>query len=166
MQTETDRLHIRSLLETDWPEMREIFRDFGRSEYAVYDAPLPTDDEGAKALTKKFAESGLFFPVFLKASGDMLGYVCFHREGDAYDLGYCFHSAYHGHGYAFESCDALIRQFREQSGARVFTAGTAVDNIPSCRLLEKLGFTLASTESVSFDGVFSFLGGKFILNLE
>lgn len=65
-----------------------IFVDFNHSEYAAYDMPLPTEDEETKVLTNRFAESNLFFAVFLKEPGDMVGYVCFHKDGDKYDLGY------------------------------------------------------------------------------
>lgn len=87
MRLETSRLYIRDLCETDWQEMKNIFIDFNNSQYAVYDRPLPTEDEEAQALTKQFAKSNLFFAVSLKASDDMLGYVCFHKDGDKYDLG-------------------------------------------------------------------------------
>lgn len=164
MEIKTNRLRIRNLYETDWKEMQNIFIDFNNSKYVVYDAPLPTEKEAAKTLTKKFAESNMFFAVFLKASGAMLGYVCFHNDGEKYDLGYCFHSVYHSNGYAYESTKALVEYLFKEYGATSFTAGTAIDNIPSCKLLEKLGFTCASIETVSFDGDFSFQGGNFVLN--
>lgn len=166
MRLETSRLYIRSLCETDWQEMKNIFIDFNNSKYAVYDRPLPTEDEETKALIKKFVESNLFFAVFLKGSGDMIGYVCFHRAGNIYDLGYCFHSVYHANGYAYESTKALIKYCVDECGAAGFTAGTALDNTPSCKLLEKLGFVCASTETVSFDTVFSFRGGSFVLRVK
>ena len=165
MILETDRLYIRNLDETDWWKMKNIFVDFNNSKYAVYDMPFPTKDEEIKALTKRFAESNLFFSVFFKDMSDMLGYICFHRDGDKYDLGYCFHSAYHSNGYAYESAKALIEYFISERGAIGFTAGTAIENIPSRKLLEKLGFVCVSTETVSFDKVFSFQGGNFVLNV-
>lgn len=166
MRLETRRLYMRSLYETDWQEMKSIFIDFNNSKYAVYDMPLPTENEETKALVKKFAESNLFFAVFRKESSDMIGYVCFHKVGDEYDLGYCFHSTYHSNGYAYESTNALVKYFVDECGATVFTAGTAIENVPSCRLLEKLGFVCTATETVSFDNVFSFRGGNFELNMK
>lgn len=163
MIIETNRLNIRPLYETDWQDIKKIFIDFNRSKYAIYDMPLPTEDEEAKALVKKFAESNLFFAVLLKGSKDIIGYVCFHKDGNKYDLGYCFHSKYHSNGYAYESTNALIKHLADNCGATVFTAGTAIDNLPSCRLLERLGFVCISTETVSFDNVFSFQGGNFEL---
>ena len=163
MVLETDRLYIRNLMETDWQEMKNIFIDFNNSQYAVYDMPLPTADQEIRALTKRFAGSNLFFAVFLKGRSNLLGYVCFHRDGDKYDLGYCFHSACHSKGYAYESTKALIEYFIVERGASGFTAGTAIENVPSCRLLERLGFVCVSTETMCFDKVFSFQGGSFIL---
>lgn len=166
MKLETSRLYIRHLNESDWQEMKNIFIDFNNSKYAVYDMPLPTGDEESKALTKRFADSHLFFAVFLKESSNMIGYICFHENGSKYDLGYCFHSAYHSNGYAYEGTNALVKYFVNERGATGFTAGTAINNIPSCRLLEKLGFSCVSTETVSFDNIFSFQGGNFELNIK
>lgn len=166
MRLETSRLYIRSLCEADWQEIKNIFMDFSNSEYAVYDMPLPTEDEEIKALTKRFAESNMFFAVFLKESSDMIGYVCFHKNESIYDLGYCFHSAYHANGYAYESTKALIEYYVDKCGATGFTAGTAIDNTPSCRLLEKLGFACISVETISFDNVVSFQGGNFELSMK
>ena len=166
MRLETSRLLIRHLNESDWQAMQKVFIDFNNSKYAIYDMPLPTEDEESKALTKRFADSNLFFAVFVKKTNDMIGYVCFHKNGDKYDLGYCFHSAYHSNGYAYESTEALIKYIVAGCGANHFTAGTAIDNIPSCKLLEKLGFVCTSTETVSFDNTFSFQGGNFELHVK
>lgn len=166
MILKTNRMLIRHLNESDWREMKNIFIDFNNSKYAVYDMPLPTNDKAIKALTKRFTDSNLFFAVFLKESNDMIGYVGFHKDGNAYDLGYCFHSAYHSNGYAYESINRLIKHFADKCRATHFTAGTAIDNIPSCRLLERLGFTCDSIETVSFDNVFYFQGGNFELKIK
>ena len=47
-----------------------------------------------------------------------------------------------------------------------FTAATALENTPSCRLLERLGFSHISSETVSFDGEFLFQSGNFALKFE
>ena len=64
MEIRTDRLFIRNLCGSDWAEMKDIFIDFNKSEYVVYDRPLPTDDEGAKALTKQFAHNPYLIDKF------------------------------------------------------------------------------------------------------
>lgn len=53
----------------------------------------------------------------------VIGYVNFHKTTEGYEFGFCFHSAYHGKGYARESLAALlpaISQGRETG----FAAGT------------------------------------------
>ena len=166
MDLNTDRLHIRNLCEDDWMDMKRLFIDFNDSKYAAYDRHLPVDDTEAKVLTKKFADSELFFGIYLRNENQMIGYVCFHKDKEAYDLGYCFHSAFHSNGYAYESAKALIDYFVKEHGVKSFTAGTAINNIPSCRLLKKLGFLCISTELISFHDDSSFQGGNFVLNLE
>ena len=92
--------------------------------------------------------------------------IIFHNDGNKYDLGYCFYSAYHSKGYAYESASVLIKYIAQIYNVTCFTAETVIDNKPSCSLLEKLGFICISTETVSFDNVFSFQGGKFELYIE
>lgn len=162
MRLFTDRLWIRELTAEDWHSMKEIALDFRKSEYAAYDMPLPTEDSQIQALTERFAASGLFFAALLKDTGKMIGYVCFHEENGCYDLGYCFHSAHQGKGYALESCNAVMEELVRSRPVRGFTAGTALKNVPSCRLLGKLGFTLQGTEQLSFQEGIVFEGGNFV----
>ena len=144
----TNRLQIRQLMPEDWRAMRWIAADFRRSEYAIYDMPLPTEEEPIQALTRQFSGSKWFFAVLLEES--MIGYICFHEDNGNYDLGYCFHSAYHGKGYAYESCSAMMDDIARTHAVKAFTAGTALKNIPSCNLLNKLGFVLKKTETLAF----------------
>lgn len=144
----TNRLRISALVSEDWQAMQKISIDFRKSEYVIYDMPLPIESETIKQLTKQFVESQLFFAVMLDEA--MIGYVCFHEENGNYDLGYCFHSDYHGKGYAYEACTAAMEHMLKTREIKAFTAGTALKNIPSCKLLEKLGFILTHTEELSF----------------
>lgn len=171
MRVKTNRLLIREMLPEDWMRLKRIAEDFAHSEYAIYDAALPTQDQEIMELTRQFAESHLFFSVFLQESWDMIGYICFHNRDGNYDLGYCFHSAYHGNGYALESCLEMMRYMEQSHKVKSFTAGTALDNIPSCKLLKKLGFVLAGTESLSFckderDNDIVFEGGNFVFIMQ
>ena len=64
MELYTKRLLLRSLRPEDWRQVQCLFQDFSDSSLAIYDAPLPCDDAGSEALTRVFAESGLFFSAF------------------------------------------------------------------------------------------------------
>ena len=88
-----------------------------------------------------------FFAVCLCKT--VIGYIAFNRRPIGYEAGYCFDPAYHGKGYASESLSALMRLMQNR-GVRKLTAGTAVENMPSVRLLTSLGFVLTGTEPVSF----------------
>lgn len=167
MELNTDRLYIRDISVGDWAQLKHIVTDFETSNYAIYDSSFPTEDKPFQELVKRFADSHLFFAVFLKDRPEMIGYICFHNNGGQFDLGYCFHTDYQGMGYAYESCQSVMKYMKQYCGAEGFTAGTALLNTPSCKLLEKLGFVLSDTEELSFHkdelgNDIKFEGGNFI----
>lgn len=171
MLLKTDRLTIRRIVEDDWKSLKEIWADFNASVISQYDIPHPTDDEDVRKRIAKWvaASSGIehmFFAICLDDT--VIGYSAFNIREDSHEIGYCFHSAHHGKGYAKESHIALFDYLRTL-GITKFTAGTAINNIPSVSLLKTLGFKLIGTENVSFykdtqgnDIVFE--GGIFELN--
>lgn len=152
MLIKTERLQIRHIAESDWQSVKEIWEDFNLSEYARFDMPHNTDDAEVRARISRWAEAGvnmehMFFAVCLRDK--LIGYIVFHIRENGYEIGYCFHSAYHGKGYARESHTALI-DYLQSLGITRFTAGTALDNLPSVKLLYSLGFRLIGEEKVSF----------------
>ncbi len=76
--------------------MGHIFSDFNRSPLGQYDGPLPEKEDDVIALVKTFVASGLFFPVYVIEERHMASFVCFHKNGGSYDLGYCFHTSAQG----------------------------------------------------------------------
>lgn len=117
-----------------------------------YDKPHNTDDEDVRTRIAKWAaaNSGTEHMFFAVCLGDtVIGYVALNIRENGYEIGYCFHSAYHGKGYAKESHLALIDYMRKLDIKRL-TAGTAINNTPSVSLLKSLGFELIETEKVSF----------------
>ena len=166
MNIKTERLEIRRLKNEEWKELKFIIEDFQNSNYGIYDSHFLMEDVKFKNSVKRLVDSNLFFVVTLKETSEMIGYICFHNNDEIYDLGYCFHSIYKGKGYAFESSIAMIKYIKGL-GAKGFTAGTALENTPSCKLLEKLGFVCTETEKMSLhkdkDGNdIIFNGGNFI----
>lgn len=169
----TKRLIIRHIVADDWKSIKEIWMDFNTSIFSQYDIPHITNDEAVRARIAKWAaaNSGIEHMFFAVCLGDtVIGYSAFNIRENGYEIGYCFHSTYHGKGYAKESHLALIDYMREL-GIERLTAGTAINNTPSVALLKSLGFELIETEKVSFyqdadgnDIVFD--GGIFELKLE
>ena len=152
MLLKTDRLTIRHIVPDDWKSIKEIWVDFTSSALSQYDKPHNTDDEDVQRRIAKWAgaNSGTEHMFFAICLGDtVIGYSAFNIREDGHEIGYCFHSAYHGKGYAKESHLALFDYLRTL-GITKFTAGTAINNTPSVSLLKSLGFELIGTENVSF----------------
>ena len=167
MEFKTDRIYIREISVSDSEDLRKIITDFENSEYSIYDGAFPKEEQAFENLVKQLEASHLFFAVFLQYTKEMIGYVCFHNNSDQFDLGYCFHSDYKGKGYAYEACLSVMNYMKKHRGAKGFTAGTALANTPSCKLLEKLGFICTETEELSFHkdelgNDITFKGGNFV----
>ena len=173
MEIKTERLLIRKVVADDWLSIKRIWDDFRKSKYAKYDVPHKSDADEIKSQVSKWEvankeEKHLFFAVCLE--NEVIGYIDFHDIGNGYESGYCFHSDYHGKGYVKESYQALIKLFSNR-GIKRLTAGTALKNIPSVRLLNSLGFKQIGTEKVSFyqdekGNDIYFDGGIFELKME
>ncbi len=149
---ETERLIIRRIVAHDWKSIKEIWVDFNASTLSRYDKPHITDDADVQQRIAKWAAANsgtehMFFAVCL--ADTVIGYIAFNIRENGHEIGYGFHSAYHGKGYAKESHLALIDYMREL-GIKRLIAGTALNNAPSVALLKSLGFELIETEKVSF----------------
>lgn len=152
MLLKTERLTVRRIAAEDWKSIQKIWIDFSASDYAQYDTPHITDDASVQTQIARWAAANsgtehMFFAVCLEEK--LIGYVVFHIRVDGYEIGYCFHSAYHGKGYAKESHLVLL-DYLKTLGITKFSAGTALNNTPSVNLLYSLGFKLVGREKVSF----------------
>ena len=152
MLLKTERLTIRHITSEDWKNIKDIWVDFNASEYAQYDTLHITEDANVQARIAKWAAANsgtehMFFAICLDET--VIGYIAFNIRENGYEIGYCFHSAYHGKGYAKESMLALFDYLRTL-GITNFSAGTAINNTPSVKLLTSLGFKLVAQEKVSF----------------
>lgn len=152
MVIKTRRLEIRYIESDDWKNLIEIWKDFNQSEYSRYDIPHSLDETEVREKTKRWAEVSpykehMFFAVCNHK--EMIGYIDFHKQDDGYECGYCFHSKFHGMGYAKESMRTLMERISED-GSNRFVVGTALNNLPSVKLLASLGFRKIREEKVSF----------------
>lgn len=153
MLLKTERLNIRTITEDDWQSVQAIWADFSASEYAQYDMPHNTDAVGVQRRIAKWANANrsgkehMFFAICVEER--VIGYIAFNIRENGYEIGYCFHSDSHGKGYAKEAHRALFDHLRKMGITR-FCAGTAINNLPSVRLLKSLGFEQVGEEKVSF----------------
>jgi len=153
MQITTDRLLLRPIEAADWPAVRDIWAALAPLPMAQYDKPHNTDPADVQARVARWAKytvkgtEHMFFAVCRDST--MIGYFAFNQRESGHEIGYSFHPAHHGRGYAKEALAALLTHLRERGFTR-FSAGTALNNTPSVRLLTSLGFQLVGTEQVSF----------------
>ena len=140
---ETNRLLIRNFNEGDWPAFREVIVAYQASDSAKYEPAWPTSAEEMQSMTKWFAGGDDFLCVALKATGVVIGMLAIERrkarEDHARNLGYIFHPAYYGHGYATEGCRAIMQFVFNELGAEAILTGTNPANEASVRLLMRMG---------------------------
>ena len=134
---ETERLILRRYRQEDLQDLYEYLSDQEVVEYEPY-KPL-TFDETKKSLQWRIGTDEMI-AVALKRSHKMIGNVYLgKREFEALEIGFVFNRHYWGHGYAAESCGALIRQAFANGVHRIY-AECDPCNMHSWKLLETLGF--------------------------
>lgn len=92
------------------------------------------------------SKDGYYLIVELRSSGERIGTCCVFPDKGAYDIGYCIHKSRWRQGFGTELVNLLISWVREQGGLAV-TAEAARENLSSCALLEKCGFTVKKEAS-------------------
>lgn len=103
----------------------------------------PQSREQCDRLATERATDPGFWAVCLP-TGELVGNLSLHlgephQWGD-YELGYVFHPAHWGKGYATEAAASLVGACFTDWGGRRVTASCNPENIASWRLLERLGF--------------------------
>ena len=134
---ETERLILRRYTKEDLQDLFEYLSDREVVEYEPY--KTLTFDETKENLEWRIGTDEMI-AVELKDSHKMIGNVYMgKREFETLEIGYVFNRNYWGHGYATESCKALIQQAFSNGIHRVY-AECDPCNKSSWKLLEALGF--------------------------
>jgi RimJ/RimL family protein N-acetyltransferase len=149
MPIETERLLLRRFTAGDGDA---FFAYMGLEEVARYENfdPMTREECREEAAERAGMENRL--AVELKGGG-MIGDLGWEElDFDTYVFSYDFHPKWGGKGYATEACRALISYLFRERGARRVWAETNAENLPSIRLLERLGFRREGLfrEDVSF----------------
>lgn len=140
----TKDLKLCAIRRGDHTCVQRMFIEFNASEFGKYDPIDSTEEACVLAFLEDMAQNHVIFAVTPADSDEMIGYICFHIAGAEYDLGYMIASAYRRAGIATAGARMAIERVNQERGAKIFTATVASENVPSVRVLEKLGFTLRS----------------------
>lgn len=136
---ETKRLMIRPFTPTDAEDMYAYLSREAVVRYEPY--PPFTREQAAEEAARRAADPS-FHAVVLKDTGRLIGNVWFAPgEWETWELGYVFHDAYWGRGYAAEACHAVLEDAFASGNVRRVIAMCNPENAASWRLLERLGFT-------------------------
>lgn len=136
MNLNTPRMLIRHFTADD---QLDLYAILGDRETMKYCEP-PYSMEKTQAFLTSFCiqQQGAVAAVH-KESGKMIGYILFHELSEGvYEMGWFFHRAFWGQGYAYESCQAVINYaFAEWNAHKIFAE--TIDGEKSVRLMRKLG---------------------------
>lgn len=153
MMLSTPRLHIRPMTMGDADDLAMICRLVSETPLAKYDRSWPAAREEFLPVME-YLSAGQSNLALCLPDGAMIGMVRLNRNPKGwrrrYDFGYVVHPDQWNRGYATEAGRAVLREAFETLRACEVTSGSAVENVGSCRVLEKLGFEPVRDVSMSF----------------
>ena len=80
------------------------------------------------------------FAVRSKTSKRLIGMCGFLRQNEEIDFGYRYSAETWGKGIGYEAANKVLNYGLEHLKLKKICAGVAIENIPSIKILEKLGF--------------------------
>lgn len=140
---ETMRLCLRNVQPKDAPIMFDYRND---QRCARYQRGQTKDLPGIEKLVADHqmddlgTEGNCIIAVADKQTDGMIGEIIVMPNEDCFSLGYTFHYAHHRRGYAYEALSVLIGRLHEEYPDWEFISFTDPENVPSQKLLLKLGY--------------------------
>ncbi|MBU4611764.1 GNAT family N-acetyltransferase [Achromobacter sp. GG226] len=136
MPIDTPRLVLRRFTPHDAADLFAYLHEPTASCFLSLALPTLAD---AEREAEKRSNDDTAIAVCLRDTGKLIGDLFAHPEGDTVSVGWNFHPAFGGQGYAFEAADALFACLFTEKAARRLYAYVEDTNTPSWRLCEKLG---------------------------
>ena len=144
---ETERLFLREFTLDDTTFIIELLNSPGWIKY-IGDRNVRTTEEAIAYLKRgmlaSYKENGYGLCLVGIKDGNIPIGMCGILKRDTLekpDIGFAFLPGYHGKGYAFEIATATMKYARETLLLPVIWAITVAYNLPSIKLLERIGFT-------------------------
>ncbi len=135
---QTEHLFLRPTRQGDeeW-----IIKSFTNPEVRRYLGGAMSEVE-ARAVVQISGEWWGHFAVVDRARNQAMGCVSFEKKNASWDLSYHLQPEFWGLGFATEAVKAALQWFFANTTEDEVNAVTQIANIPSCRLLERLGARL------------------------
>jgi len=146
IELKTKHLLLRQATETDADIIRHLLRD----GYETKEAAL----KHIRWINNNGYENRLVYNFFiaLRQTTEFFGRVYIHSKPELnreVEIGYRISEEHRNNGYATEAAKAIIQFAFENVGLDVLVAIVKPENIPSRRVIEKLGFTYHSVRRVA-----------------
>ncbi|QDU54297.1 GNAT family N-acetyltransferase [Aeoliella mucimassa] len=149
IEPETNRLLLRQWREEDLAPFAQLNGDATVMRYFPKTLTRSESDALAIKLQHRIAEQGWgFWAVELRDTGAFMGFVGLNRPDYALPIGPCVEigwrmlQEYWGFGYATEAAQAALRVGFETLGLDEIVSYTATINLPSQRVMQRLGMQL------------------------
>ena len=142
MLIETDRLTIRSFVESDIPRYAAIVADPEVTRYLGDGSPHSYEQAAdyIDSCIKSEAEEGIArYAVILRETGELIGFCGFRKEYDRIDFGWRYARHTWGNGYATEAAAAVLDYGINALKLSGIVARSAIENVGSVRVMEKIG---------------------------
>ncbi len=147
----TERMQLREATPDDAAFMLELLNEPAWSSFiARHSIATPGQAAGyiAERMTSMYSKLGYGLWIAEILPDHTPAGICGLVKRDSLevpDLGFAFLREYQGRGYALEAAHAVLRLSAEKLELDKLLAVSAPENVPSIRLLEKLGFEYTST---------------------
>lgn len=136
----TQRLLVRHMSEED---ADDLFEMLSNKDIYRFEPGEPISREHARQRALDCSRDPSFWAVVLQSNQKMVGRLYFNQVEPkhllTWELGYIFNPVYHNQGYASESALALIQYGFANWGIHRVVAYCSPANIPSWRVMEKIG---------------------------
>jgi ribosomal-protein-alanine N-acetyltransferase len=135
----TPRLLIRPFEPDDWPQVLAYTSDPSTMTYIP--EGLFTADKAQAFVAENTSEQAEAYAIVPIGEQHVIGHMIFHPwfAPRTYEIGWVLHKDYHGRGYATEAATALLKYGFESMQLHRVIATCQPENIPSYRVMEKLG---------------------------
>ncbi|MBH5316266.1 GNAT family N-acetyltransferase [Paenibacillus sp. GSMTC-2017] len=139
MYLNTERLTIRKFHSSDWQAVFDYTSDSNVMRYIP--EGVFTEQDAKDFVNKNSGEHATKYAVILNETNILIGHMAFHSwYGEiAYEVGWVFHPDYYNNGYATEATRAIVKYAFEILNIHRIIATCQPQNIPSYRIMEKVG---------------------------
>ena len=152
----TERLTITDIMKDDADEYFDLYTDEKLNVYWGYDYKEDLTGEATPAwffaFQKALKDKKEEYSLAVRLNGRMIGELVLHNFDyfGGVEMGFRFFKEYQGKGYAFESASALKNYVFNVLKAQTLKSRCFKQNVPSRRLIEKLGLKLSYTDDTHF----------------